>query len=411
MRFFKISLLWAVPVTAGIAVLWYVSARANFHFGLSLGDDLFGYASLSADVTKAFALFGVFAALALRRYLVAFTLTAIWALCTIWSIGSAVGFMSLHYATMTDDRGKNAEGYTLLKEQIARLEERRRQTASARPESVVKAEIAGLLLTPGAGDCTVINGPVTQKVCPQVAELQKELGHAKSASWLDGRLDELRGEMKATPVVTTVDPRAETIAAILGVSVAAVTKGLAGFFAILLELTTSAGMWAVWSAFGYKPREVTKPAEKPQEPAKASTAPSPRGGTKQPVLGEQWSEKRASFGDRSERPIELPKPHAPSVVVDNTSKATRKPAITGSVKSWKGERLVPTKFGGSTTAALHDDYVSWCRQHGYTPLHKGPFGKKLGQLGLKREGKQKGAWRPGWDLRKTEVASRTAVAA
>ncbi len=246
MRFF--NLLWALPATLAIGAIWCVSAYANYSFGLSLGSDLFGYASLAVDVAKAVILFGAFAAIAHRHYLASATLMAIWVCCSLWGIASAIGFVSTHYATMTDNRGKTAEEWTQLESQIASLAERRKSVAAARPEGVVQAEIDGLMRE--VESCAVINGPVTAKLCPKIDKLKAELSNAKSASWLDGRLDELRKEMKTTAHVSSVDPRADALAGLLGLASPILAKGLAGFFALMMELITATGLWAVWKAFG-----------------------------------------------------------------------------------------------------------------------------------------------------------------
>jgi hypothetical protein len=246
MRFF--NLLWALPATLAIGAIWCVSAYANYSFGLSLGSDLFGYASLAVDVAKAVILFGAFAAIAHRHYLASATLMAIWVCCSLWGIASAIGFVSTHYATMTDNRGKTAEEWTQLESQIASLKERRKSVSAARPEGVVQSEIDGLMRE--VESCAVINGPVTRSLCPKVDRLKAELANAKSASWLDGRLDELRKEMKITAHVSSVDPRADALAGILGLASPMLAKGLAGFFALMMELITATGLWAVWKAFG-----------------------------------------------------------------------------------------------------------------------------------------------------------------
>jgi hypothetical protein len=261
-RYMNVNLLWVVPATAAIAAFWLVSAKANYEFGLSLGDPIFGYASLASDVTKTVALFGVFAAWASRYYVASAVLAVIWAACTLWSVASAVGFMSLHYATMTDQRGKSAEDYKLIAGQVARFEEQLSKVGSARPEAVVQAEIAGLLRTPGVNGCSTINGPVTQLICPKVDKLRAELGSSQSFAWLTGRIEEMRREMKTSDRVTSIDPRAETLAALAGITVQDTKKGMVAFFALLLEMVTAMGFWAFWRAFAGR-------SETPQEAPEA----------------------------------------------------------------------------------------------------------------------------------------------
>jgi hypothetical protein len=86
--------------------------------------------------------------------------------------------------------------------------------------------------------------------------------------------------------------------------------------------------------------------------------------------------------------------------------------LRGNVRVWKDERLERTALagGGATTGALHDDYTRWCALRGHVALHKGPFGKALNKLGMKRVGKVAGSFRPGWVL-KTEIAIKSRKAA
>ena len=58
---------------------------------------------------------------------------------------------------------------------IERTAQQLNQLGVPRSAGVIQAEIDALLRTPGADDCTVIDGPVTSKVCPLV-----EISFAKS---------------------------------------------------------------------------------------------------------------------------------------------------------------------------------------------------------------------------------------
>lgn len=267
-----------LPIMVGVAMLWVVSACANWYFGLSLGNadpfrmlffttttsELFSHASLASDLIKSAALFGVFAAFNNSRKLAGAALVLAFMCCTAWSIASAVGFVSLNYSSMTDNRGKTAVEWTQLQSQISRLHERRKLVETARPENVVKAEIESIMRTPGVNGCVAIDGPVTRALCPQLDKLKVEMENAKAGPWLDGRLAELRTELKATPRVTSEDPRADMYAKITGKVSEDMAVWLALFFALMIELLTATGFWAAWTAFG---------AAMSGEPQEASTAP------------------------------------------------------------------------------------------------------------------------------------------
>lgn len=62
--------------------------------------------------------------------------------------------------------------------------------------------------TPGAEGCTVINGPVTEKICPQVDALRKELAIARRVADLEEELAAAQEKLHSVPVAATVsDPQ------------------------------------------------------------------------------------------------------------------------------------------------------------------------------------------------------------
>ena len=301
-----LHLIWAVPSIFAIGVLWLVSAWANYQSGVAWGSDAFGYVSVSFDVMKAALPFAA-AALAIASFrLVGGLAASMWAACVAWSLISAIGFVSLNYNSMTDQRGKTLEDRQALTAQISRLEDRRSKVETVRPESVVSSEITALLRTPGAGDCSVINGPVTQRICPQVDALQRELGHAKSASWLDGRLDELRGELKHMEMITSVDARNDIASSLIGIPASKFTMGLAVFFAIALEAITAIGIWVISRAFSamfWKPAESLQKAAESRPVSVAIHAPRRPAGLPDVI-------EKAQAKPQLEAPVE-PEPETP----------------------------------------------------------------------------------------------------
>lgn len=402
-RYININLFWLVPASLAIIALFGVSAKANYDFGLSLGHPLFGYASLASDVTKIVALFAVFSAWYHRRYIASFALLLIWAACTVWSVGSAFGFMSLHYADMTDRRGKTAEDYQLLSTQLTRFEQQLGRVGTSRPQSVIQSEIDGLYRIPGVDGCSVINGPVTRQVCPKIDTLKAELGNAKSFEWLTGRIDELRRELKGTDRVTSIDPRADTLASLLGITIVDVKKGIVIFFALLLEFVTAVGLWAVHHAYAghIKPRTEAKEstattvANLPKEPpAKRSelvpsiTLPSfpPEGGSKQKKLDpeppqiEEEDRKLSIAWDR-DAPTALWR-----IDKEPPAKQSRQRSQETSVTRWLRNFEV-TELGrgdrGFYARDFYQNYKRFCDSKGESAFHLKRFSRLLrGELDL-----------------------------
>lgn len=467
-RYLNSNLVWAIPATLAIGVIWAVSAIANYYFGASLGTDkpfdalffttttakLFSSASLAADVLKCVTLFAFAASVTLGHWKPALVTGAIWLVCTAWSVASAVGFVAINHNTVTDNRGKGVEEWTQLDAQIKNLTERRKQIAPARPEGTVQAEINQLLRTPGVGNCAFVNGPVTSKVCPQVDKLKIELENAKSAAWLDGRLDDLRGEVHKSERVTSENPFAELAGGILGVVATKITTGQALWFALLLELISGPGLWAMWAA-------VPKPSVKPEAAraaggetggyhlpsAVASPAPRPRLDALTKIAGvsaadhvpdvtkmvpEQFAETAKTptvstlenlpqIGSNSPNlepdgpgtPVNLPEnpdgsteeTTEPTNVVplrsDHPTKAEMRidrRANENSVSRWLRDstQIVSPDNKGQPAHKLIGSYLSYCRQRGETPLSKRKFSTVLrGELDLPKlrgaDGKRKSA--------------------
>lgn len=346
-KYFNANLLWAVVATLAVAVFWVVSACANFYAGGTFGanvpllftttSELFSYASLASDVLKTVMLFALTAAMFSRQWRVALVTGVMWVGCTGWSISSATRFVVQNNSEVVDGRGKSADEWTQLKEQISRLETRRQNVAEHRPKGVVEAEIASLLRTPGTGDCAVINGPVTSRVCPQVDELRKEAGNAESAQWLDGRLNELRQELKATAKVSSANPFADIVGGLFGIPPSEVTTNQALFFAFLLELISGLGLWGVWMAFIGVSKKVAddreagkatqKNAESLQKAPEALAVPlatrSPRGPVGMPEVIE-----KAQARPQIEAPVETPPEGGGTPKADEPEVTTPEPEPT-----------------------------------------------------------------------------------
>jgi hypothetical protein len=83
------------------------------------------------------------------------------------------------------------------------------------PVGELKAKINALMLTPGADDCQIINGPVTRRVCPEVATLRTELARAERRADLQHTLAKAQRTMAAAPAATEPDPLASALAVYL----------------------------------------------------------------------------------------------------------------------------------------------------------------------------------------------------
>lgn len=405
MRYVNLNLAWAVPAIIAVSVMWGVSACANWYAGASFGDSttfnallfetttsqIFSSASLASDVLKSVMLFAAAAALTMRHFKAALVTGSIWFVCTLWSVISATGFVAFNQGNVTDARGKTAAEWSQLERQITNLEQRRAEVKPHRPQTVLEAEIDGILQIPGIDGCATINGPITSKYCPQLTALRAELGYAESASWLDGRLNELRVEQKASARVTSENPWADLIASLFGASATQVMTGRALYLALMLELISGPGFWAIWAAFAsvsQKPSEQRAPAAEPRKAAPTS----PPGKSKTSVLG-PMAQLQPSIP-----PIILQKStDAPKIVIDNDKPIKASQTISRLdtpdliVKRWLAD-YAPQSAGQKVVLGKNArrHHREWCRTAGpkgkpIKPIDPSPLGKSLARLGVKSE--------------------------
>lgn len=423
------NLCWAIPATIAIAGVWIVSACANWFFGASLGDgtvaigtittaELFSGVSLASDLLKAVMLFGLTWAVATRHWMAGLVMGSIWAVCVAWSIFSAVGFVALNSGTVTDKRGKSADEWSQLRKEIERTQERREWVPKHRPVDTVKAELDGIeadFIFVRAKRCTDVTTPESTALCKRFADLKQELGNASAASSLDGKLTTLRSELKTTDRVTSADPFAEMVGALIGSRAANVTMGQALFLAMMLELISGPGLWAVWSA-------ARAPARTPREArteAKPSTAVTIADMMPSPALRETVG-VQGLLPEPPNEPEEKPVPvvvkveefHPPRLVHPAPpAPAKKKTNLKGSVQIWRKLNLIeePAKFSDGrfrkvvTADECWKSYQSWCEMQGYLPVGNiSVFGKQVGIPKDRRKGLVEGAAYLGYSLKELE---------
>lgn len=423
------NLVWAIPATLAIAGVWGVSACANWFFGASLGDDtaaignittaeLFSGVSLASDMLKAVMLFGMTWALATRKWVAALVLASIWTVCAAWSVFSAVGFVALNNGTVTDRRGKSADEWTQLRDEIERTQERRKWVPKHRPVDTVRAELDGIeadFIFVRAKRCTDVTTPESTTLCKRFADLKQELGNASAAASLDGKLATLRAELKTTDRVTSANPFAEMVGALIGSHAANVTTGQALFLALMLELISGPGLWAVWSsalAPARKPKEAPKQEEaisttpivsrqpeitveafvKPIEPEPVSPLPPPT--------------KPSPKEEKAEPVIEAPK--YPVLVDENFAK--KKSVLPKSIAKWRKSFLIEDTAKLSDGSYRHvvkgsDAWAHYSSLPGLSEVKsQSGFGKKLSKLGVRKESRVDGVYYVGVRLMRQEEA-------
>lgn len=427
------NLAWAIPATFAIAGIWAVSACANWYFGGSLGDDsavfgslttaqLFSGASLASDVLKTVMLFGAAWALATRHWMAASVMATIWVACVLWSVASAVGFVALNNGTVTDRRGKSADEWSQLRKEIERTQERREWVPKHRPSDTVRAELAGIeanYLFSRTRSCTDVTAADSTELCRKFADLKQEIGNADAAAKLDDKLHELRGELKGTDRVTSANPFSDMVGAFFGATASKITTVQAIFLALLLELISGPGFWAVWSAALAPARASQKPERSsgitvatqpvpavlsqpeafapPSEPETVPVSP-PEAKPSPKKEAETVTQKYPVLVTEDQRFSPKPKPR---------SKAERNEAVDVITKRWmEAGRVAQVPLArGDTGKALYGNYAEWCGAVRIAPVNDSHFGRSIRRL---KVGAGKGAHGATYALkivgRKAEVA-------
>lgn len=95
--------------------------------------------------------------------------------------------------------------------------------APSRPKAETEAEIARLFAeSPKAGDCSVVDGPVSKSVCPKVATFKGEIARAERRAELQAIVQQTTANLATGETVKAADPGSHAIAiylAALGITV------------------------------------------------------------------------------------------------------------------------------------------------------------------------------------------------
>jgi hypothetical protein len=133
----------------------------------------------------------------------------------------------------------------------------------------VEADITKLLAeNPRAGDCHLMDGPVSRSVCPQVAALNGEIARTRRRAELQAVIAGLTDAMPASAAVGAADPASSAIStylAALGIVVPADVLARWLTLVPVLALELGAALAAVlMDAVAAEPKAITKTADAPK---------------------------------------------------------------------------------------------------------------------------------------------------
>lgn len=211
-------------VMIAVLTVGLCSSVMNFRFGYHLANSQFdglviGTLSVSLDIVKMAA--PVFATLAFSRqaYLRAISSTLIWVVCVSFSLTAAIGFSASNRDTVISARSNDAESY---------------RRASQDRESILRDldAMKGNRRWAATSGCTN-------------ATASKSVAFCKSVRDTENRLRSVNLVLASSRQITTDDPQASTLSRISGLSRSHVQIALVILVAVVSELVSSLGLFAV----------------------------------------------------------------------------------------------------------------------------------------------------------------------
>jgi hypothetical protein len=341
---------------AAALVLLCVSAAMNWQFGFSLGktefdSHVFGAASVAADGLKALLPFFIFAAWRQRNWSQAIGGTALWAVCILYALTSAIGFASLNRSDTTGTRTMQAEKYNDLRTQLSRVTEQQKWLEKHRSVGMVEAEIKGAKQhyrwesTKGCTDATLA---LSREFCEGFHKLEAELAAAKKDETLQKEADAIRtqiGHMDGLAAARIADPQAAMLSALSGIDIGRIELGLTILITLLVELGSSLGLFvstSPWRMHEHLKRAMVEPAKVVEimEPIKLELPQLPK-----------------------DQQLALPR---------------------SDIETYFEDRIRQDDGASITALALYDNYCEWCETTGRQPVGLPIFSRQLTDLGVQK---------------------------
>jgi hypothetical protein len=333
-------------------ILLCVSAAMNWQYGYSLGETQFnahvlGAASIAADCMKALLPFFIFAAWRNRIWSQALGGSALWAVCILYALTSAIGFASTNRSDTTGARTMQAEKYEDLRTELGRVIDQQKWLEKHRSVDMVEAEIEAAKQNdrwvPSQG-CTNATIDISREFCTTYHKLQAELAAAKKDEALQKRADEIRvhlGEMDGRAAARVADPQATMISKLLGFDIKQVELGLTILVTLLVELGSSMGLYVSTSIWRIHEQR-KKPAP---EPVRVVEIIPP-----------------------------VPQAHQPLQLVMPRS----------DIELYFKDRIRQDDGASVTALALYDNYCEWCETTQRHPVGLPIFSRQLTDLGVQK---------------------------
>ena len=217
-------LLPSILARTGAALLIAASTATGALYAAGLGSEIGPVfvvvliaAALGGEAVKPVAVAAAIDAARNYRIGTALALGALATLCVLYSFSAALSLAAGSRGDLAATRGQRASVTAMAQARYADARKQLEALPAARPAAAIEAEITRLLADRRVGDCRVINGPVSRRVCPVVSALRSEAATAAERSRLQSVMIEAEQAIAAQRQTAGVaDPLAASIAAYAG---------------------------------------------------------------------------------------------------------------------------------------------------------------------------------------------------
>jgi hypothetical protein len=244
----------SIAAHTGAALMIATSAALGSYFAFNVGASqhvalgiILAAGALGGELLKPFAFVAALQALASWQPLRAATCLILGAVCVVYSLSSELALSASSRGDLAAQRGRNVEAAANAKQRHDDAKRELDRLLATKPRGQLEAEIAALLLDPMTNGCTTIDGPVSKRVCPAVANLRAELARATERERLQAVMIETEGKREGVEAVASADPLADAVvlysaAAGLNLQADAVATWLHLIVVLFLEVGSAFGL-------------------------------------------------------------------------------------------------------------------------------------------------------------------------
>jgi hypothetical protein len=346
---FKTIMRTFLTLFGGLIVIGLViiSVFANFWFGTLLisGQERWLYGAIFGllDGLKTVLVPAAGFAMAAGLFFKARVAYGVFALLSTLSFSAEVGLYSITKNEVVGDAKAAHAAYEEASAEKAALKDKLNELGHVRAAGAIQADISEKRLDrlfDRSRQCSDATAAESRDLCQAIERLNAELAIAQEAKTLQGKLDDVNlrlSKMNVADALKSVDPQAEALGRMTGLSPDTVRTALAVLIAALIELGSGLGFWLLL------PAETPK-REKPKAPAKVAAA-------------------------KKSKPVQ---------------EAAREPEAC-IVERWVNADVLRRKDSFCPRNEFRAAFESWCQANGLTPVNDTAFGRRMTALKFTRK--------------------------